>query len=102
MIANFMDEHNLPFAAADHLSPLLRDVFPDSQIVKQYSSARTNITSMVNLALAPNFQGKYHAILDHSLRLPFFFSSIGRSHEGQPLQPSCRTRKVESLKGEDF
>ena len=31
-VANFMVEHNLPFAVADHLSLLLCDVFPDSQI----------------------------------------------------------------------
>ena len=43
-VANFMVEHNVPFAVADHLSPLLRVVFPDSQIVKRYSSARTKTT----------------------------------------------------------
>ena len=57
-VANFMVQ--CPFAVADHLSPLLRDVFPDSQIVKRYSSARTNTTSMLNLAIAPHFQGKFH------------------------------------------
>ena len=61
-VANFMVEHNVPFAVADHLSPLLRVVFPDSQIVKRYSSARTKTTSMLNLAIAPHFQGKYHKI----------------------------------------
>ena len=61
-IANFMVEHNVPFAVADHLSPLLRDVFPDSQIAKRYSSARTKTTSMLNLAIAPHFQGKYQVV----------------------------------------
>ena len=58
-IANFMVEHNVPFAVADHLSTLLCDIFPDSQIAKQYSSARTKTTSILNLAMAPHFQGKY-------------------------------------------
>ena len=40
-VANFMVEHNVPFVVADHLSPLLRDVYPNSQFVKRYSSART-------------------------------------------------------------
>lgn len=63
-MTNFIVEHNLPFAIADHLSPLLQDVFPDSQIAKHYSSARTKTTSMLNLALAPHFQGKiYHTII---------------------------------------
>ena len=61
-IANFMVEHNIPFAVADHLSPLLRDVFPDSQIAKRYSSARTKTTSMLNLAIAPHFQGMFQAV----------------------------------------
>ena len=47
------------FAVADHLSPLLRDIFPDSQVAKRYSSARTKTTSMLNLAIAPHFQCKY-------------------------------------------
>lgn len=63
-VANYMVEHNIPFAAADHLSPLLRDIFPDSQIAKRYSSARTKTTSMLNLAIAPHFQGKYHKIIN--------------------------------------
>ncbi len=58
-IANFMVEHNVPFAVADHLSPLLRDVFPDSQIAKRYSSARTKTTCVLNMAIAPHFQGNY-------------------------------------------
>lgn len=56
-MANFMVEHNIPFAVADHLSPILQDVFPDSQIAQRYSSARTKTTSMINLAIAPHFQG---------------------------------------------
>ena len=41
-----------------HLTPLIRDIFPDSQIAKQYSSCRTKITSMLNLAIAPHFLGE--------------------------------------------
>ena len=36
----------------------MRNLFLDSQIVKQYSSARTKCTSMLNLAIAPHFLGK--------------------------------------------
>jgi len=57
-VANFMVEHNVPFAVSDHLTPLLRDIFPDSQIAKQYSSCRTKTMSILNLAIAPYFHGK--------------------------------------------
>ena len=57
-IANFMVEHNIPFAVADHLSPLLRDIFIDSETAKTYASCRTKTTSMVNMAIAPCFQGQ--------------------------------------------
>ena len=56
-VTNFLVEHNLPFAITDHLSLLVKDIFPDSQIAKQYSSARTKTTSMLNLAIAPHFKG---------------------------------------------
>lgn len=57
-VANFIVEHNLPFAITDHLSPLIHDIFPDSQIAKRYACARTKTTCMLNLAIAPHFQSK--------------------------------------------
>ena len=32
IITNFLVQHNLPIAAADHLGPLLKEIFPDSKI----------------------------------------------------------------------
>ena len=55
-IANFMVEHNVPFAVGDHLTLLIHDIFPDSQIAKQYSSCRIKTTSVLNLAIAPHFR----------------------------------------------
>lgn len=55
-VANFIVEHNLPLAIADHLSPLLRDIFPDSEIAKKYASCRTKSTCIVNHSLAPHFK----------------------------------------------
>ena len=57
-VTNFSVEHNVPLAVSDHLSPLLRDVFTDSNIAKQYSSCRTKTTSMLNLAIVPHFNSK--------------------------------------------
>ena len=56
-MTNFLVEHNLPFAVTDHLSPLLRNIFSDSDIAKNYACARTKTASMINGAIAPFFQG---------------------------------------------
>ncbi|XP_046339987.1 uncharacterized protein LOC124121077 [Haliotis rufescens] len=50
-------QHNLPFATADNLSPVFADIFPDSQIAKQYAEAKTKTTCMINGAIAPYFRG---------------------------------------------
>ena len=57
-MANFFVEHNIPFAVSDHLTPLFRDIFPDSSIAKEYASCRTKTTCILNLAIAPHFRGK--------------------------------------------
>ena len=36
----FLAEHNLPIAAADYLSSLIKECFPDSKIDRSYSCAR--------------------------------------------------------------
>ena len=74
-MTNFMVEHNIPFATADHLSPLLGNIFPDSQIAKGYSSARTKTTCILNLALAPHFQGNHMLLLSVYIKILclFFF-----------------------------
>ena len=33
-VVGFLAEHNLPFATADHLGPLLKSIFPNSKITK--------------------------------------------------------------------
>ena len=40
-VANALVEHNIPFTFADHLSPLMRDVFLDSEMTRNYASAST-------------------------------------------------------------
>ena len=44
---------NVPLAFHDHLSPLIRKVFPDSNVASRYHSASTKATCMLNLAIAP-------------------------------------------------
>jgi hypothetical protein len=55
-VTNFLVHHNIPLAAADHIGPLLKDIFPDSEIAKSYASARTKTTAMLNGALAPHYR----------------------------------------------
>jgi hypothetical protein len=47
--------HNIPLSFTNHLSPLMADIFPDSQIAKKYASAATKTTCIINGALAPYF-----------------------------------------------
>ena len=39
---------NIPLAFHDHLSPLIRSIFPDSAIAAKYHSASTKVTCMLN------------------------------------------------------
>ena len=55
-MANALVQHNIPLSFADHLSPLLRDTFPDSLTTKAYASASTKTTSIVNGSLAPYYK----------------------------------------------
>ena len=52
-----MVKHNVPLAFADHLSPLLKDIFPDSEIAKAYNSAKMKRTCILNGALRPFYLG---------------------------------------------
>ena len=56
-MANFMVEHNVPFAVVDHPNLLFCEIYTDNHIAKQYASCRTKTTSMINFAIARYFQG---------------------------------------------
>ncbi len=49
-------QNNIPLAFTDHLSPLLKDIFPDSEIARGYAAASTKTTCLVNGSLAPHFK----------------------------------------------
>ena len=48
-------QHNVPLALADHLSPLIRDIF-DGEVAKGYACAKTKTTCILNRAVAPQFR----------------------------------------------
>ncbi|KAK1898627.1 putative glycine dehydrogenase (decarboxylating) subunit 1 [Dissostichus eleginoides] len=51
-----MVEHNVPFAVADHFSPLLKECFKDSPTAQNYKRARTKTSCIINEAVAPHFR----------------------------------------------
>ena len=48
MVSNFVVQRNLSIAAADHLEPLFKSIFPDTETDSSYSSARTKTIAIVN------------------------------------------------------
>lgn len=46
-LAGFFAEHNLSFSIVDHLVPLLKEIAPDSAIIKDMQVGRTKLTALV-------------------------------------------------------
>ena len=55
-VFGFLAQHNLLFAAADHLGTLFKSMFPDSKIAKAYSCGKTKASCILNRAIAPDLQ----------------------------------------------
>lgn len=58
LMANFLIEHNLPFSTADHLTELVKVMFPDSRIAKEFASKRTKSTAIAR-TLGQTVKGMY-------------------------------------------
>ena len=57
-LINALAQHNIPLAFADHLSLLMKESFPDSEIARNFALAITKTTCMINGSLASSiFQG---------------------------------------------
>ena len=76
-MAAMLVQHNVPLAVADELTPLFRDVFPDSKIAQNFSSRRTKTACMINGAIAPFFQ----RALVQSMQLSPFALAIDGSND---------------------
>ena len=76
-ITGFLAEHNLPIAVADHIGPLLKDIFPDSKIASAYACGRTKSTCILNRAIKPDLQAK----LTDQMRESFFSISTDGSND---------------------
>lgn len=51
-IATFIAEHNISFLAADHLTEMIKECFPDSEIAKNLAMKRTKTTAIVKNVIA--------------------------------------------------
>lgn len=70
---------NVPLAFHDSLSPMIRNVSPDSKVASKYRSASTKATCMLNLAVAPTLI----ANLLETMRVhPFSLSVDGSNDTG--------------------
>ena len=78
-IANWIVQHNIPLAVTDHLSPMFKEIFPDSQIAKGYASARTKTTCILNGSLAPHFKASLVATIKSA---PFSLAIDGSNDSG--------------------
>ncbi len=92
-VANSMVQHNIPLAFADHLSPLMRTIFPDSEISKAYSSASTKTTCMINGALAPHFK----SILVDAMRSGAYSIAVDGSNDTGLEKMNPMTVRIDDL-----
>ena len=53
---NFIVQDNISFLTADHMAPLYRAMFPDSNIAKNFICKRTKTTCILNKALYPRIK----------------------------------------------
>ena len=51
----FLAKYNVAFFVSDHASKLLKKMFPDSKLQKNFGCARTKATAIVKEDLAPNY-----------------------------------------------
>ena len=67
MVTNFLVQHNLPIATADHLGLLFKAIFPNSQIAFKYAAARTKTSANLKMAMGPYY---YHSFVEHCRSTP--------------------------------
>ncbi|XP_054628073.1 uncharacterized protein LOC129179194 isoform X1 [Dunckerocampus dactyliophorus] len=85
LFTNFIAEHNLPVAVADHAGPLFKKMFPDSQIAQHYGCARTKTTAILNTISSNDEQ----VITDLMCCFPFSIATDGSASDmdGVKLHP---------------
>ena len=79
MVTNFLVQHNLLIATADHLGPLFKAIFPDGKIGSQYASARTKTSAILNYAMRPHC---HETLVEHCKSHPFALGTDGSNDSG--------------------
>ena len=87
-------QHNVPLSLADHLSPLIRDVF-DGEVAKGYACDKTK-TCILNCAVAPQFKEELVSLIQQA---PYSLSVDGSNDTGLEKMNPFIVRVYEESKG---
>lgn len=68
MFVEYLVEHNLPFAAADHFTKIAKCMYSDSEIAKKQSCGRMKSTMIVKNCLDPTYRDP---VVDHCRKYKF-------------------------------
>ena len=79
MVTNFVVQHNLPIATANHLGPLFKAIFPDSKIASQYASTQTKTSAILNYAIQLHC---HETLVEHCKSHPFALGTGGSNYSG--------------------
>ncbi|XP_073727861.1 uncharacterized protein [Misgurnus anguillicaudatus] len=79
-VAVAMVQHNVPFAVADHFSPLLKECFKDSTTAQNFKCASTKATCIINEAVVPHFRNE---LVTKMRENPFTLITDGSNDTGQ-------------------
>ena len=97
MVINFIVQHNLSIATADHLAQLFKKVFPDSKIAASYASAKTKTFAIINKAFEPYC---HSFVVDYCKSNPLSVDHDGSNDTGvQKMNPvSVRIFDIKNFK----
>ena len=84
---NFIAQHNISLATAEHLSPLYAKMFPDSKIAKHFRSRRTKTTCILRDAMYPALK---KTLVEYMRENPFSLVHDGSSDSGiKKMNAAC-------------
>ena len=75
LFVHFIAEHNLPFRTGDHFTKLVKKMFPDSEIARQFQCSRTKTSVITNYGNGKWVHDQLVASLTDSSQ-PVFFSLL--------------------------